>query len=161
MTGRLVVRRIPDLNPCRKDEQGTLFDTWRIHAYFTTTDPADLDTVAADNTHRGHAIIEQVHADLKGSALAHLSSGKFTVNAAWLALAVIAVQPHPHRANHQRHRPGQGDHRHQPPQTHRRPSPGRVFSPADHPPPADRLAVGNRMDLAVHPRLGPPTPVTT
>ena len=52
--------------------------------------PADLDTVAADKTHRGHAIIEQVHADLKNSALAHLPSGKFTANAAWLVLAVIA-----------------------------------------------------------------------
>ena len=49
-----------------------------------------LDTVAADKTHRGHAIIEQVHADLKNSALAHLPSGKFTANAAWLVLAVIA-----------------------------------------------------------------------
>ena len=40
--------------------------------------------------HRQHAIIEQVHADLKGSALAHLPSGVFTANAAWLVLAVIA-----------------------------------------------------------------------
>jgi hypothetical protein len=39
---------------------------------------------------RGHAIIEQVHADLKNSALAHLPSGKFTANAAWLVLAVMA-----------------------------------------------------------------------
>ncbi len=88
--GRLVVRRIPDLNPRGKDGQDALFDTWRFHAFFTTTDPADLDTVAADKTHRGHAIIEQVHADLKNSALAHLPSGKFTANAAWLVLAVIA-----------------------------------------------------------------------
>jgi hypothetical protein len=88
--GRLVVRRIPDLNPRGKDDQDALFDTWRFHAFFTTTDPADLDTVAADKTHRGHAIIEQVHADLKNSALAHLPSGKFTANAAWLVLAVIA-----------------------------------------------------------------------
>jgi hypothetical protein len=51
---------------------------------------AQLDTVTADKTHRGHAIIEQVHADLKASALAHLPSGKFTANAAWLVLAVIA-----------------------------------------------------------------------
>jgi hypothetical protein len=89
---RLVVRRIPDLNAEKKKAagQGTLFDTWRFHAFFTTTDPADLDTVAADKTHRGHAIIEQVHADLKSSALAHLPSGKFTANAAWLVLAVIA-----------------------------------------------------------------------
>ena len=48
------------------------------------------DTVAADKTHRGHAIIEQVHADLKNSALAHLPSGKFAANAAWLVLAVMA-----------------------------------------------------------------------
>ena len=54
------------------------------------SDHADLDTVAADKTHRGHAIIEQVHADLKNSALAHLPSGRFTANAAWLVLAVIA-----------------------------------------------------------------------
>jgi hypothetical protein len=90
VTGRLVVRRIPDLNPSKASGQGTLFDTWRFHAFFTTTDPDDLDTVAADSTHRGHAIIEQVHADLKNSALAHLPSGKFTANAAWLVLAVIA-----------------------------------------------------------------------
>ena len=90
--GRLVVRRIPDLNAERNKAagQGTLFDVWRFHAFFTTTDPDVLDTGAADQTHRHHAIIEQVHADLKGSALAHLPSGKFTANAAWLVLAVIA-----------------------------------------------------------------------
>jgi hypothetical protein len=63
---------------------------WRFHAFFTTADPAILDTVAADKTHRGHAVIEQVHSDLKNSALAHLPSGVFTANAAWLVLAVIA-----------------------------------------------------------------------
>ncbi|EHI42219.1 transposase [Rhodococcus opacus PD630] len=88
--GRLVVRRIPDLNPRAGDGQGTLFDTWRFHAFFTTTDPAVLDTVAADKVHRGHAIIEQVHADLKNSALAHLPSGRFAANSAWLVLAVMA-----------------------------------------------------------------------
>ena len=90
--GRLVVRRIPDFNAEKNQAAGqdTLFDVWRFHAFFTTTDPAILDTVAADKTHRGHAIIEQVHSDLKGSALAHLPSGVFTANAAWLVLAVIA-----------------------------------------------------------------------
>ncbi|NMR21732.1 IS1380 family transposase [Cellulomonas fimi] len=88
--GRLVVRRIPDLNPKKGDGQETLFETWRFHAFFTTT-PADrLDTVAADQTHRAHAIIENVHADLKASALAHLPSGVFTANAAWLICAVMA-----------------------------------------------------------------------
>lgn len=85
--GRLVVRRIPDLNHSIDKAQATLFDTWRFHAFFTTT---DADTVTADTIHRGHAIIEQVHADLKDSALAHLPSGRFTANAAWLVLAVIA-----------------------------------------------------------------------
>ena len=84
--GRLVVRRIPDLNPT-SEGQATLFDVWRFHAFFTTT---ELDTVTADKTHRGHAIIEQVHADLKASALAHLPSGRFSANAAWLVLAVMA-----------------------------------------------------------------------
>lgn len=90
--GRLVVRRIPDFNAekNRAAGQDTLFDVWRFHAFFTTTDPAILDTIAADQTHRGHAVIEQVHADLKNSALAHLPSGVFTANAAWLVLAVIA-----------------------------------------------------------------------
>ncbi len=88
--GRLVVRRIPDLNPGKNDGQDTLFDTWRFHALFITTDHDVADTVTADKTHRGHAIIEQVHADLTNSALAHLPSGSFAANSAWLVLAVIA-----------------------------------------------------------------------
>ena len=90
IAGRLVVRRIPDLRPRNDQGQGQLFDVWRFHAFFTTTDPADLDTVAADATHRQHAIIEQVHADLKNSALAHMPSGQFCANAAWLVCAVMA-----------------------------------------------------------------------
>lgn len=69
--GRLVVRRIPELNR-KKLSQPTLFDTHRFHAFFTTS---TLDTVTADQVHRRHAIIEQVNADLKNSALAHLPSG--------------------------------------------------------------------------------------
>ena len=95
--GRLVVRRIPDLDHGTKNVknaqatvQETLFDTWRFHAFFTTTDRDIADTVAADKTHRGHAIIEQVHADLKNSALAHLPSSSFAANSAWLVLAVMA-----------------------------------------------------------------------
>ncbi|THJ65107.1 IS1380 family transposase, partial [Arthrobacter echini] len=43
-----------------------------------------------DATHRKHAIIEQVNADLKDSALAHLPSGHFGANSAWLVTAVMA-----------------------------------------------------------------------
>ena len=90
ITGRLVVRRIPELGPKALREQPTLFDTWRFHAFFTTVPADKLDTVTVDQTHRHHAIIEQVNADLKASALAHLPSGKYAANAAWLVLAVIA-----------------------------------------------------------------------
>jgi hypothetical protein len=90
ISGRLIVRRIPELNPKQSTGQETLFDSWRFHAFFTTTDPAALDTIAADQTHRRHAVIENVHADLKASALAHLPSGVFAANAAWLVCAVMA-----------------------------------------------------------------------
>ncbi|MFT4286902.1 IS1380 family transposase, partial [Nocardioides sp.] len=77
VAGRLIVRRIPDFNAEKNKAAGqdTLFDTWRFHAFFTTADPKVLDTEAADKTHRHHAVIEQVHADLKHSALAHMPSG--------------------------------------------------------------------------------------
>ena len=88
--GRLIVRRIPDLRPKKDQGQQQLFDVWRFHAFFTTTDPHDLDTVTADQVHRRHAIIEQVHADLKNSALAHMPSAHFCANAAWLVCAVMA-----------------------------------------------------------------------
>ncbi|WP_299450955.1 IS1380 family transposase [uncultured Serinicoccus sp.] len=90
VTGRLVVRRIPDLNHKAKDGQASLFDTFRFHAFFTTTPVTERGTVAADQVHRGHAIIENVHADLKASALAHLPSGTFTANAIWLIAATMA-----------------------------------------------------------------------
>lgn len=49
-----------------------------------------LPLVDAEKDHRGHAIVEQVIADLKGAALAHLPSGVFAANAAWLQLACLA-----------------------------------------------------------------------
>src|SRR5690625_2423977 len=72
--GRLVVRRIPEANPKKHTGQGALFDTWRFHAFFTTSSSEERDTVAADQVHRAHAIIENVHADLKAGPLAHLPS---------------------------------------------------------------------------------------
>ncbi|MFI6682029.1 IS1380 family transposase [Kribbella sp. NPDC050470] len=91
--GRLVVRRIPDLNTGKNKtagQQDALFDVWRFHAFFTTVGTEAMDTITVDKIHRGHAIIEQVNADLKDSALAHLPSGVFAANAAWLVLAVMA-----------------------------------------------------------------------
>ncbi|WP_198027919.1 IS1380 family transposase [Acidipropionibacterium acidipropionici] len=81
---RLVVRRVKRLNPAGQDP---LVESYRYHAFITNS---DLDTVEADRRHRDHAIVEQVIAELKAGPLAHLPSGRFTANAAWLACAVIA-----------------------------------------------------------------------
>ena len=85
VAARLIVRRVKRLNP--DAGQGELFDTYRYHAVFTDSPQPMLD---AETNHREHAVIEQVIADLKDSALAHLPSGRFTANAAWLVLAAIA-----------------------------------------------------------------------
>jgi hypothetical protein len=67
--------------------QGELLTAWRYHAFITDS---TLHVVAAEKQHREHAIIEQVNSDLKDSAMAHMPSGSFAANAAWLALAGIA-----------------------------------------------------------------------
>ena len=46
--------------------------------------------LAAEKAHRAHAIVEQVIADLKNGPLAHLPSGHFWANSAWLVCAAIA-----------------------------------------------------------------------
>jgi hypothetical protein len=46
--------------------------------------------LAAETDHRDHAIIEQLIADLIDGPLAHLPSGHFAANAAWLTCAGIA-----------------------------------------------------------------------
>ena len=113
--GRLVVRRIPDLRPPKDQGQGTLFDIWRFHAFFTTTDPDDLDTVAADKPHRQHAVIEQVHADLKNSALAHLPVELVFGERRLAGLRGDGVQSHPRRRHpHGRPEVDESDHRHPP-----------------------------------------------
>ena len=81
---RLVVRRVRPT----PGSQLALDVVFGYHAFITDRD-GDLLAVEAD--HRRHAVIEQVIADLKGGAgLAHLPSGKFAANAAWLALCGIA-----------------------------------------------------------------------
>jgi hypothetical protein len=88
VTARLIVRRVRRRNPASVPQgQGELFAAHRYHAAFTDS---ELTLVETEATHRGHAIVEQVIADLKNSALAHLPSGRFTANAAWLVLACLA-----------------------------------------------------------------------
>jgi hypothetical protein len=86
---RLVVRRVKRLQPlaCDGSEQGELFATYRHHAFITNS---TLAVVEADQRHRDHALVEQVIAELKDGPLAHLPSGKYAANAAWVACTVIA-----------------------------------------------------------------------
>lgn len=103
VTARLVVRRVKELNPAPPGQEA-LFAMWRYHAFLTDfptgtgigtgigigIGPTVADTVAADQAHRDHAVVEQVFADLIDGPLAHLPSGRFPANAAWLTLAGMA-----------------------------------------------------------------------
>jgi len=109
---RLIVRRTRLTGP-----QHRLWPDWRYHTFVTNLDhPAtdtdqhhhphtgitdtdtDTDTeeshhqiVEADRYHRHHAVCELAIRDLKRSGgLAHLPSGRFAANAAWLACAALA-----------------------------------------------------------------------
>ena len=87
VTARLIVRRVRDQNKKAGSGQGELFPVWRHHAVFTDS-PFEL--VQAEGQHRGHAIVEQVFADVTSGPLAHLPSGRFAANAAWLSIAAMA-----------------------------------------------------------------------
>ena len=81
VTARLIVRRVRD-----RAQTAELFPVWRHHPFFTNSlEPAP----AADITHRRHAIIETVFADLIDGPLAHLPSGRFPANSAWTLCAAI------------------------------------------------------------------------
>ena len=89
ISARLIVRRVRDQNPdhVHVNAQGELFRVWRHHAIFTDS---PLPMLQAEADHRRHAVVEQVIADLKAGPLAHLPSGRFAANSAWLVLAAIA-----------------------------------------------------------------------
>ena len=87
VTARLVVRRVRDLNKKEADGQDELFSVWRYHAVFTDS-PFVL--AQAEGQHRDHAVVEQVFADVTSGPLAHMPSGVFAANAAWLAIAAMA-----------------------------------------------------------------------
>jgi hypothetical protein len=80
---RLIVRRVR--NP---GDQQQLFPTWRYHALVTNRVGTMLEL---DADHRRHAVCELAIRDLKaGAGLAHLPSGRFAANAAWLLAATLA-----------------------------------------------------------------------
>jgi hypothetical protein len=87
VTARLIVRRVRDLNRKAGEGQDELFACWRYHAIFTDS---PFQMIQAEEQHRDHALVEQVFADLTSGPLAHLPSGSFPANAAWLTCAAIS-----------------------------------------------------------------------
>ena len=87
VTARLIVRRVKDQNRKAGQGQGELFPVWRYHPVFTDS-PFGL--LQAEEQHRDHAVVEQVFADWTDGPMAHLPSGSFAANAAWLTLAAIS-----------------------------------------------------------------------
>ena len=83
------MRRVRRLNPAAGTPagQGELFAAYRYHAVFTDS---PLTLLEAETSHRGHAIVEQVIADLKTGRWRTCPRGTFAANAAWLVLAAIA-----------------------------------------------------------------------
>jgi Transposase DDE domain group 1 len=86
VTARLIVRRVKKVNEQAERGQHELFPTYRYYPIFTDSPYTLLQT---EEQHRDHAVQEQVNADLIDGPLAHLPSGHFAANAAWLTCAAI------------------------------------------------------------------------
>lgn len=82
-TVRMIVRRTRLVG-----EQAALWPDWRYHVFVTNRhEPVTL----VDREHRHHAVVELAIRDLKeGAGLAHVPSGHFSANGAWLACAALA-----------------------------------------------------------------------
>jgi hypothetical protein len=138
--------------------QGELFTAWRYHAFITDS---TLGLVAAEKQHREHAIIEQVHADLKDSALAHLPWRIVRRERGLVGAGGDRPQPHPRRRvpgqpvprhSADRHPGGPPDHR---ARSHR------PRLPPHHPPSAAARATPRRLQRLVHRHPRPTTPSLT
>ena len=151
ITARLVVRRVKDAR-----YRDALFPMWRYHPFFTNT---DLPVEQADITHRHHAIIETVFADLIDGPLAHLPSGRFAANSAWILCVAIAhnllraAGDSRRRPTHPRTRIDAAA------QDHQRPRPTGLPATPTHPAPAHALAMVQGLACAVaqHHRIQPTT----
>lgn len=151
VTARLVMRRVRDR---AKDQE--LFPVWRYHPFLTNS---TVPTVEADLTHRKHAIIETVFADLIDGPFAHMPSGRFAANHAWATCAAMThnllraadalAPPHPPEPA----RPG--TRRDTPPPDHPRPRTARPPTTTARAPPARALALGRAVADHLGRRLRP------
>ncbi len=157
---RLIVRRVRRLNPATAPAghraQGELFAAYRYHAVFTDSPLATLEAEAA---HRDHAIIEQVIADLKNSALAHLPLRAVLGQRRVAGRRGDGLQPHPRRRRPGRGAAREGAQRHPAPHPDQRRRPHLQLRATSRTAPAARLALGVRARCPVPPRdARPPHP---
>jgi len=151
--GRLIVRRVRRLGVTAVSGQGELLAAWRHHAVFTDS---PLIMLQAETAHRGHAIIEQVHADLRAGPLAHLRAVHRERRLA--GPGDDRVQPHPRRRHPRFHVPRQGHHRHDPSTTDQRAGAAGPLRPTSPHAPAAQLALGTRLATVTRRRRARPTP---
>jgi hypothetical protein len=144
---RLVVRRVRDR--ARGDE---LFAVWRHHPFLTNSIE---QTAQADITHRRHAIIETVFADLIDGPLAHLPSGPVRREQRVGDLRCHHPQPAPRRRR-PRQRPACRRPRRDPAPTDRqRARPAGPTAAPSHLAPAPALALGRAVDCPMEERVRP------
>ena len=122
------------------------FRCWRYHPFFTNS---ELPTAEADLTHRKHAIVETTFADLIDGPLAHLPSGLFAANCAWLACAVIAHNLLARRRHHRRRRARRRARCHPAPRPDQRARPLRRARPQADAAPTSALAMADRVENPV------------
>ena len=151
--GRLVVRRIPDLNTAVAAGQRTLFDTWRFHAFFNHHRPRPAghsgrgqDPPRTRNHRTGPRRPEELRPGPPTIGEVHRQRGLACPGR-------HCVQPDSLRSERRRNITGQSDHSHHPPQTDHRPCPDRVLGQTAETAPTHRLALARLMDRAVHPDL--------
>jgi len=65
-------------------------ETGRAESRHRALGRSHFQLLQAEEQHRDHAVVEQVFADWADGPMAHLPSGSFAANAAWLTLAAIA-----------------------------------------------------------------------
>jgi hypothetical protein len=80
---RLIVRRV-------RPTPGSQLALDVVHDYHPMLTDRPGRTIDLEADHRRHAVVELAIRDLKAGGLAHVPSGKFAANAAWLVLACLA-----------------------------------------------------------------------
>ena len=147
---RLIVRRVKRLNPKTIPAgQGDLFSVWRHHAVFTDSHEVLL---AAEATHRDHAIAREGHRRAQGRAARAPAVRDLHRERRLAGPGRDLVQPDPRRRDPRLEVPRPGHHRDDPHPPHRSPGPHRPLRTPAPPALTSAVALGNGLARDVHRR---------